>query len=138
MKTAVNFSSSKSGGLRKDRGFTLLEVIVAFMILSLSLGAIYSALNGQHKAVRLAEKRMQAALIAQSRLDEITTEKLKAIYNEDGEDQGGFKWHVVTEKMAGSVTDIVDQYKVTVTVDWQSFFGVRHYSLTSLRLAPAL
>lgn len=123
---------------RADRGFTLLEVIVAFMILSLSLGAIYGALNGQHKAVRLAEKQMQAALIAQSRLDEVTPEKLAANLNESGEEQGGFDWHVSTVKLPGSVTDTVDQYKVTVIVGWESFFGSRQYSLTSLRLAPKL
>jgi general secretion pathway protein I len=55
--------------LRRGRaGFTLLEVLVAFVILAVSLGAIYQAFGVGARNARAAEAYTVAALLAESQL----------------------------------------------------------------------
>jgi general secretion pathway protein I len=54
------------------RGFTLLEVLVAFAIAALGLGIALQAIGGGVSAGDAAAKRTAALLVAQSRLAEAT------------------------------------------------------------------
>ncbi len=51
-----------------QRGFTLIEVAVAFAIFTLALGAFYESFSGAVRRNLLAHDRDQAVLIAQSLL----------------------------------------------------------------------
>lgn len=53
-----------------QQGFTLIEVVVAFAIFALALGAIYESLGGAIRRNRQAHDRDQAVLIAQSLLSQ--------------------------------------------------------------------
>ena len=53
---------------RRARGFTLLEVIIAFALLGLALTLLLGSLSGGAKQVRDAELRTRAVLHAQSLL----------------------------------------------------------------------
>jgi general secretion pathway protein I len=55
---------------RRARGFTLLEVIIAFALLGLALTLLLGSLSGGAKQVREAELRTRAVLHAQSLLAE--------------------------------------------------------------------
>lgn len=56
---------------RAQRGFTLLEVIVAFALLALALTLLLGALSGASRQVRQAEDRSRATLHAQSLLAQL-------------------------------------------------------------------
>src|SRR5690606_18273535 len=53
-----------------QRGYTLLEVIVAFAVLALALTLLLGALSGGTRQVRWAADAGRAALLAQSLLDQ--------------------------------------------------------------------
>ena len=56
------------GPQRADRGFSLIEMLVALVVLSLSLGALYQAAMGATRNVRVAAEYVDAVMLAESML----------------------------------------------------------------------
>ncbi len=56
-------------GMARARGFTLIEIIIAFTILALGLGITMQIATGAMRNARHAAQRTEAALYAQSLLD---------------------------------------------------------------------
>src|SRR6056297_2996658 len=77
----------------KQRGFSLLEMVVAIAILGLALGALYQAASGATRNVRIDERYAYAVELARSLLAD------SSIVPADGEQRrgetaGGFVWRV--------------------------------------------
>ena len=99
-----------------ERGFTLLEVLIAFAILAVSLGAILQAFGSGLTQISRAEHQAAAALQARSLLAEVgTTVPLRP-----GETSGRFddaEWSISIEGFAeGEGPEVLD-------------FGVRLYQV---------
>lgn len=76
-----------------QRGYTLIEVIVAFAILALALTLLLGTLSGAAKQVRWADEAGRAALHAQSLLDQTGVgEPLRAGHSEGAFEQGRYRW----------------------------------------------
>lgn len=56
--------------LRHQPGFSLIEMLVALVVLSLSLGVLYEAAMGATRNVRVAAEYTEAVMLAESMLDE--------------------------------------------------------------------
>ena len=54
-----------------ERGFTLLEVLVAFVILSVFLGALLQNFSAGFRSLNAAESHALAMLHAQSKMEEV-------------------------------------------------------------------
>lgn len=68
---------NRKAGVR-DRGFTLLEVLAAFVVLAVSLAALLQVFSGGLRDAQLADEYARAVMIAQSRLAGFTaSEKLE-------------------------------------------------------------
>lgn len=81
----------------RARGFTLIEIVVAFVILALGLGIAMQIATGAMRNSRRAAERTDAALYAQSLLDSVGVgERL-----EEGETSGEFgdayRWTLAVE-----------------------------------------
>lgn len=59
--------------MKRQRGFTLLEVMVALMLVGIGYTLSLSAMSGSLKLARLASEHENAMLLAKARLDEIAT-----------------------------------------------------------------
>jgi len=62
-------------------GFSLIEMLVALVVLSLSLGVLYQAATGATRNVRVAAEYTDAVMLAESMLAEhsyVTEENLSA------------------------------------------------------------
>jgi general secretion pathway protein I len=71
---------------RRQRGFSLIEVIAAFLIFALGFGVLLEILTGSLRIAHRSQDYTQAALWAQSKLDLVGVgEPLK-----DGDDSGKF------------------------------------------------
>lgn len=80
------------GGSRQ-RGFTLLEVIVAFAVLALALVLLLGTLSGSAREVRLSADAGRAALHAQSLLDQVGVGEALRPGVRDGEfEDGRYRW----------------------------------------------
>ncbi len=119
------------------RGFTLIETLVALLILSLSLGAIFTIFSDSIQAVRIGAERAHALALAQSRLALIDAGEPSGIGVTGGEDGAGFEWLTEIRAMpdpplAPGDLDLVP-VEINVTVSWGAARR-RTIDLTTLRL----
>ncbi len=131
---------ARSGG--SDRGFTLLEVLIAFAILAVAMGAILQAFSQGLRVMTVAEKHVAATLLAKTKLAEVGI----AVPLEDGE-YGGvfesdletpFEWRIVIEPFAGEAGGEAEFeglriFQVAVEVGWEDRFPARLVTLRTAR-----
>lgn len=125
----------------RQRGFSLLEVLIAFSIMALSLGVLYQAAGGSVRNLALAERQTHAILLAQSLLD-LHQGVPPGGLSVDGVASGGFDWTLDAVPATVSAEDPGDDtwalYRVDIEVAWQDGERRRRYALATLlpELAP--
>jgi general secretion pathway protein I len=88
---------SRSGlrGGRHARGFTLLEVLVAFALLAIALTLLLGTLSGAARQVGQADARTRAVLHAQSLLTSVGIESPLQEGRQQGRwEQGRYQWQL--------------------------------------------
>jgi general secretion pathway protein I len=82
-----------AAGRSTMRGYTLIEVIVAFAILALALTLLLGTLSGAARQIRWADEAGRAALHAQSLLDQVGVGEALLPGHRDGDfEQGRYRW----------------------------------------------
>lgn len=131
-----------------DRGFTLLEVLVAFIIAALAIGGLISQGMIAVGATHASASYQEAISRAQSRLTALGTAGLVAGERE-GDDGGGFHWKTrivpITSMRPAQPVAVKNAayawgttlFAVTVTVSWRAAGGRRSVQLESRLLGPA-
>jgi len=104
-------------------GFTLLEVLVAFLILSLSLGVILQIFSLTMRTTDSAAVRQQALLLAESRMAEITSLKEISPGHDEGRFDDRFSWESKVDRydfpdQDEGVDTYLVPYRIDVTVEW--------------------
>ncbi len=128
---------------RRSGGFTLLEVLVAFTVLAISLGVLFEIFSTGMRASRSAEEYTRATLLAESKLAAIGIEGTLEEGETTGEYGDGYAWRVairpyrLDEAEAEGVAPPIEAYEVVVTVAWGQGSRERSVSLTTLRLKSA-
>ncbi len=90
---------------KDEEGFALLEVLVAFAIVTLGLVSIYAAVAGHFRAKREVVARQAALADTASHLDLIGTQAIAEEGTIDGTYDDGIRWKLtVTEMAAAGVT----------------------------------
>ena len=117
---------------RHSQGFSLLEMIVAISILSLSLGVLYQAVSGATRNVRTDEKYAYGVELARSLLANYAVVPASGL-DARGETVGEFRWEVQTAPLklpssmqAGSLQTIA------VTVSWPDRGNSKNIALHSV------
>jgi general secretion pathway protein I len=93
---------------RRNRGFTLVEVLVALVVVALGLTALMVAVNGTARTSGFLRDRSLAQWIALNRLSEVRLNVTKFGQNTDtGElDFGNRKWHYDTRYFDTSIASM--------------------------------
>ncbi|MDH5748306.1 MAG: prepilin-type N-terminal cleavage/methylation domain-containing protein [Rhodospirillales bacterium] len=124
-----------------EAGFTLVEVLVAFVILSVFLGVLYQTFSYGLRGSDNARQYSTAVLYAESLLADFESEKLLAEGESEGDLSDGFHWKTSVraletngESSVGLKT--VTSYDVEVTVYWKFGTEVKSIALQTIRFGP--
>ncbi|MFA6129363.1 MAG: prepilin-type N-terminal cleavage/methylation domain-containing protein [Candidatus Omnitrophota bacterium] len=105
----------------KNKGFTLIEIMISIAILSLGLILILQGLTQCLNILRISQNNLETSLLAEEKMAEmeIAVKQDKEMFSKDtsGESQSGnieFNWHV----RLNPDMQYEDLYEVLTTVNW--------------------
>ncbi len=122
----------------KQRGFSLLEVLVAFTIFAISFAMLMQVYSMASNSARLSEEYATALLIARSSLDRAGT----GLVQQAGiEEHHIDKYHVETTTSSEEVVQLtaehgIEKRYISVTVNWQANSKQHSVTLATYRLFP--
>jgi len=129
--------------MRTERGFTLLEVLIAFTIAALALGLLFRAASGGLLSVETAGKYEEAVSRARSHKAAVGGDTALAPVDSTGDDGGGYRWHLLITSeargqtasngpVAGPPPPVL--YAVVVSISWRDAGKDRDFVLRSERM----
>ena len=125
---------------RACRGFSLLEVLVAFTILAMLLGALFQVFSGGLHAARSGDRHTRATVIAQSALSALSVEYPPQEGISSGTTDDGFDWRVTIGPYSDDLLPVAESalqpYIVNVEVLWEEGGAAHTLSLESMLLGP--
>ncbi len=129
----------------REHGFTLIEVLVAFIIAALALGALTQGAAGGLQSARISGHYQEALSRAQSRLATLGATSTPG--EQRGDDGGGYSWQVNITPLAtaGAAREGIDPERpgraillsMTVRVSWRMDGGERSVVLATQRVGMA-
>lgn len=133
-------------GCFEEAGFTLLEVLVALVIVVPALAVLLSEGGLAVGATRTSTRIEQALARAGSRLDAVLDDRLAA-GERSGDEGDGFHWHVLVAPVStavgptpapkGAYAAGIGLYDVTVDVSWPGPLRDQTVTLATRRIGPA-
>jgi general secretion pathway protein I len=128
---------------KNQQGFSLLEILVAFSILALSLGLILKIFSSGLQTAGLAENYTLAVEIAESLLAKTGEEQKLALGESSGQKNDYFNWRIqitaieleISPQLPPSLAEQIVQVKITVS--WGDEKNPRSIDLTTLKLMPS-
>lgn len=111
----------------KQRGFTLIEIVVAMAILGVGLIVIIELFSGGLRLGRASEEYSRAVSLARMKLEDVSLNPYLQEGNETGEFDKDFRWQVAVKKVnilpierPPDFQPLVELYQVKVDVLWKS------------------
>lgn len=116
-------------------GFTLIEILVAFVIAALFLGAFYEIFSTSVRGAATSEAYSGAVLLAESTLDSLSRSPLAP---EESADEVGRYRRASSVRPRPDLARpglAIEPYEIRVRVTWREGVRERAVSLSTLRLA---
>ncbi len=135
----------KTSKLSGQTGFSLLEILIAFSILSLSLGILLNIFSGGVKTAITAEDYTVAVQIAESLIAKTGTEIPIKDHQSTGDQNEKYHWsldirpYTITGENIDPKNASAELYKVNATVEWgdgDDASDNRQLQIATLKLAP--
>lgn len=92
-----------------SQGFTLLEVLVAFLVLSTSLTVIMNIFSQSMRNQTVGTEKIEALILAESKMAEFTAGEIIVPGDQAGMSDAGYEWRVQIEPF-----EFPDQEPLTV------------------------
>ncbi|QLQ32450.1 MAG: type II secretion system minor pseudopilin GspI [Candidatus Thiothrix singaporensis] len=124
---------------QSSKGFSLLEVLVAFVVMGLVVGVILQLFGSSMRGVALSDEYSFAVQVAESRMAAVGREIPVEEGDSSGEEKGsGYRWEVRMEPIKlddkqEKLSIPLQLYQVDVAVTWKTGEKVREFHLSSLR-----
>jgi general secretion pathway protein I len=120
---------------RRQGGFTLLEVIVAFAIFALTIGALFETFGGARRRSVQASGQELAWLTAQSLLTELRVQPAPWRTDDSGTSSAGLHWQIHAEPFEVPVDRATQWRAYAVSVQVVAPGSRREVKLESIALA---
>ena len=128
----------KSNALRNDKGFSLLEVIVALLIMAGGFLAVVNLLSGSVRSVDLSSQYLKAVTLANSKMNELEIENFY-VDDKSGKfkNEGNYHWDLFIEPYDSRLNDEssgIQLQKILLKIFWDDNGKRRNLELATLRL----
>lgn len=131
----------------RGRGFTLLEVLLAFVVFALSFAVVLEILSGSMRSTARAREYTEVALIAQSVMDQVGLDiPLEAGFSAQGE-TGPYRWDLTIQPLQGARDTVnsvelaeltgVDLLEVHLTISWGTYPRERNNEFSTIKAVLA-
>jgi general secretion pathway protein I len=123
-----------------EGGFTLIEVLVAFTVAALTLGALSQVFSTGIGAVARATAEKEALLIAQSSLEGLGVDDALRPADKTDRVEDKYTRRLVVRPRGERLPDIRGGaepvlYEAEITISWQEMLQTRSISLQTMRLS---
>ena len=113
-----------------NRGFTLLEVMIAVALIAVALVTLLGSQSQSVSYANSAKFETMAALLAQSKMSEILIQDADSLSNDSGDfgdEYLGYAWEATVSDVSIEGLDTISEYlkQIDLTVTW----GVFNYNL---------
>ncbi len=122
----------------RQRGFTLLETLVALSVLAISLGVIYQIFGTSLRNMQYAKEYSYAQMFAESKISELGKGIPVVEGSYGGEINDKYVWEINIEpklSLSDSDQDVVHAYKVIFNIKWDSYGKHRSIEVLTYKLA---
>ena len=139
----VRRSSSLNMARRTSGGFTLLEVMLAFVVFALSFATVLEIMAGSMRSVSRASDDTEVALFAQSIMDLVGTEILVEEGGYSGTGMDRFQWQLdisLYDSISEDTTTLdlaemsgIELYRVDLDINWETGRRQRDLHFSTIR-----
>lgn len=126
----------------RQGGFTLLEILAAFVIFALVFAGVLQALSGSLRNTVRSSDYTQAALLAQTKMDLVGIDPILEESSDSGRFDDKFSWELVIEPyLLGELEEVDDQevgvdlFRIELVVSWGEPPHTRRAVFKTLRSA---
>jgi general secretion pathway protein I len=138
MTSNRNTYSGSKKPTRRQHGFTLLETLVAMMILSIALVIIFQQFSGALNAGHISESYSRAVMHAREKMDELLLQETLSPESREGEFGDGYRWQYrIAPADIDSPLDPEGPafFSITVWVSWQQGRHTKQMDISTLALS---
>ena len=119
-----------------SRGFTLLEVLVALVLLSISLVAIFELFSTNLRGIAKSDDYSHAVIMAESRMRQILDDDTLAVQTWTESTEDGYRIDAVVSSTASDRTENlqIKLLEIQLTVSWIKDSKERTLNLKTLKM----
>ena len=124
----------------KQNGFTLLETLVAMMILSIALVIIFQQFSGALNAGHISESYTHAVWHAREKMDELLLYETLSEDIQEGDFEDEYRWRYQIEQVksdSGLNLEGSAPFMITVWVSWEQGRNTKQMDISTLTLAKS-
>lgn len=125
-----------------SQGFTLVELVVAFLILTIGVTAVLELVSQSALNARYAKDKTTATVLAQQKLEELLAQPdLTAGETEGdfGDAYPQFRWRAQVNELISGISETgVTSFQIVVVVEWQDRGQTRSVQVETLKTTVPL
>ena len=121
-----------------NKGFTLIEILVAISILSISLVVIFQLFSGGLKASRLSDEYTKGIFHAKEKMEEILLSTDFAEEETEGEFGDSFRWKSAIVRIGQAEDEGAklpfNTFNIQVDVIWYEGNREKHFAISTMKV----